>query len=302
MTLEKFRVSSIKSIAWEWNHITMGHLWKLYWGWYTAWAKEPLVTLPFESLVLSWPWQHFPWALDWMCVSWSASNLPYCLCCLPLSRNRWAFIVPLVVLLIAWLWTSWMWLVCVFSILYINVYRVLRTEWRSLKTIRYLWKLSYGQDKYRWLGSPLKRLLREASDPVLGKKREGLALFSCRLWDLTYLDVPLQGMQKILASPCCPLLPDGLSSLLTQIISKIPKTSWIWCLFCSPPMYPVIISINNGCWSIYELITSDWGIHSDKICWLPHFPDEIFMTWRFHLYKSQLLCWLFFFHIFQTSS
>lgn len=115
-TLGKFQISSMKSITLEWNHISMGHLWRLYWGQCTAWVRQPLMTLPFETSVLSWPWQHSAWAIYWICFSFDLPLIYLVLCAASCSTgNRWVFIVPLVVPLIAWLWASWMWLVCVFS-------------------------------------------------------------------------------------------------------------------------------------------------------------------------------------------
>lgn len=117
MTLGKFQISSMKSITLEWNHITMGHLWRFYWGQCTAWVKQPLMTLPFETSVLSWPWQHSAWALYWICFSFDLLLIYLVLCAAScFTGDRWVFIVPLVVSLIAWLWASWMWLVCFFSI------------------------------------------------------------------------------------------------------------------------------------------------------------------------------------------
>lgn len=160
MTLGKFQISSMKSIAWEWNHITMGHLWKLYWRQYTAWTIQPLMTVPFETSVLSQPWQHSAWVLYWICFSFDLLLIYPVLCAASCSTgDRWVFIVPLVVSLIAWLWASWMWLVCFFStkcllLSYINFFRALRTEWRSLKTIGYLGKFELQSGQILVTGFP----------------------------------------------------------------------------------------------------------------------------------------------------
>ena len=73
-------------------------------------AIQPLMTFPSETSMLSWPWQPSAWALYWICfffdllliylVFWAASCS---------TGDRWMFIVPLGVSLIAWLWASWTW-------------------------------------------------------------------------------------------------------------------------------------------------------------------------------------------------
>lgn len=185
-----------------------------------------------------------------------------------------------------------------FSIVCINVSKTFTTTWTCLKIIRYLWKLVYRQENWRWLGSSLKWFLREGNIwSSTRKKREGLAQFFHTLGFWFILMLICKVCRK-----SWPLLVD-LSSLMTfnhlwsKLFPRLLEAYWKWCLFCSPcavPMYPVIISINNGCQSIYEFITLDWGMHSGKISWLTHFPDKIFMTWRFHLYKSWILHWFFF--------
>lgn len=99
-----------------------------------------------------------------------------------------------------------------------------------------------------------------------------------------------------------PLLVDlshwwHLTTFWSKLFPRLLEAYWKWCLFCSPcavPMYPVIISLIVSV-HLWISITLDWGMHSGKISWLTHFPDKIFMTWRFHLYKSWMNLFRFFF-------
>lgn len=176
MTLGKFQISSMKSITLEWNHITMGYLWRLYWG-----AVHSLgQTAPHDFAIWNLGAEL---ALAAYCLSsvlnillfWSAFNLPCSLCCLLLYWESMGVYcatscitncLTMSLLNVVSLFLLYK-MSFAFSISYINVSMALRSEWWNLKTIGYLGKFSYSQDKYRELGSPLKWLLREAFDPVL---------------------------------------------------------------------------------------------------------------------------------------
>lgn len=156
MTLWKFRISSMKSITWEWNHITMGHLWRL-------------LLRAVHSLGQAAPPDFAIWnlgaelALAAFCLSsllnmllfWSASNLPCSLCCLLLHWESMdvycatgciANCLTMSLLNVVALFLLYK-MPFAFSISYINVSTALRTKWQSLKTIGYLGNLSYSHNK-----------------------------------------------------------------------------------------------------------------------------------------------------------
>jgi len=73
-----------------------------------AWAIQPLMTLPSETSMLSWPWQHYAWALYWICFFFDLLLIYLVFRAASCSAgDRWVFVVPLDVSLIAWLWASW---------------------------------------------------------------------------------------------------------------------------------------------------------------------------------------------------
>lgn len=150
MTLLKFWISSMKSITWEWNHITVGHLWRLYGGQCTAWVRQPLITLLFETSVRL-GWQHSAWALYWICFSFDLLLIYVVLCTASCSTGidgcllcHWFYHNCLTVGLLN---VVAVFLPCkmsfAFSISYINVSEALRTKKQSLKTVGYWGKLSY---------------------------------------------------------------------------------------------------------------------------------------------------------------
>lgn len=122
---------------------------KTLWGQNTAWAIQPLMTLPSETSMLSWPWQHSAWALYWICFFFDLLLIYLVFYASCSNGDRWVFILPLDVSLIAWLWASWTLVSCFFSIKCHLLsplcgqclQNFLTTAWTCLKIIRYLWKL-----------------------------------------------------------------------------------------------------------------------------------------------------------------
>lgn len=88
----------------RWNLITVGNLCKLYWIKCAVYPIQPSASLPFQTLVMSWPWWHSAWALYWICFSFDLLLIYLVLCAASFSIGyRWVFIVSLVVSLITWL-------------------------------------------------------------------------------------------------------------------------------------------------------------------------------------------------------
>lgn len=141
MTLRKFWISSMKSIAWERNHITMGHLWKLLRAVHSLDHPVPhafaIWNLDAERALAAF---QVSFLLN-LFLFWSTCNLP--LCCLPLSRGSMGvycaagcisncLIMGLLNMVGLFLLHE---MSFALSILYINASRILRTEWRSLMTV-----------------------------------------------------------------------------------------------------------------------------------------------------------------------
>lgn len=141
-------------------------------------ADPAPVTFPFETSVLSWPWQHSAWVLYWICFSFDLLLIYRVLCAAFCSiGDRWMFFVSLIVSLIAWLWVCWMWSVyfstkcsllspCC-TLISPEPIELSKRAWIQLG----IWKAwTTVKTNNCWLSSSLDWLLTEASDPPLGKR------------------------------------------------------------------------------------------------------------------------------------